>query len=146
MKRVTVLFLAAILLGACNAPKPTSGTIAETVKIEKNMKEEYHSLTETDRLSNFMDKKVCFEGKIATMIHQHMMRGSFDGKQQEHYFDPLEKYSFGQMVVYYSPEKVIWPEDKEKQVKIYGTVGEVSGAGKGGGTHSEYYLDVDKVE
>ena len=146
MKLVILLFLSAILLGACHRAPSSNETSSNELKNEKTMKAEYHNLMETDQLGKFLDKKVCFEGKIAKIIHQHMMKGSIDGSQQEHYFDPLDKYSFGQMVVYYRSGKVIWPDDKEKLLKIYGTVGEISGAGKGGGTHSEYYLDVDKVE
>lgn len=33
-----------------------------------------------------------------------------------------------------------------QQLRVFGTLREVSGAGKGGGQHSEYYIDLDKVE
>ena len=52
-------------------------------------------------------------------------------------------YNNSQVVAYYRDFKL--PKDKKK-LKFYGTVSQMSGAGKGGGTHTETYIDLDKVE
>ena len=48
-----------------------------------------------------------------------------------------------QTVVYYSGIDV--PEDEQEHL-YYGTVDKISGAGKGGGTHTEYFLILDHVD
>jgi hypothetical protein len=149
MNKLTIIFvlaLSALSLSfiACNSTKSNKGTKTD------NMQEDYHQLSKTDKLSNFEGKKVQFEGKISTIIMQHMMKGSNpfleEGEEQEEhkYILPPDDYAFHEIVAYYFPNKVTWP-DAEK-LRFYGTIQMISGAGKGGGTHTEYYIDLDKVE
>ncbi len=140
------LLLVAVLLGstACNSAKSNNG--------KAMLKDKYHKLGKTDKLSDFEGRKISFEGTLSTMIMQHMMKGSpmpfgdDDAEAEEHkYLSPTEDlYSFGEMVGYYYPSKVKWPT--AKKLVFYGTINSISGAGKGGGTHTEYYIDLDKVE
>jgi hypothetical protein len=77
-----------------------------------------------------------------------MMKMSLnDGEEEKHeYLDPDRKYKGNQIVGYFYPSKVKFPENKKAAIKVYGSLKVMKGQGKGGGTHSEYYLDLDKVE
>lgn len=144
-QQILLLSTLLMLFVSCNTPKNNNTNKTTTDNMKQT--DEYHTLTEKDKLSAFVGKKVSFEGKISDMIHQHMMKGMPPNSGEDHqYIDPLEKYSFGQMVVYYKTGKIEWSEDKSKIIRIYGTVREMSGPGKGGGTHQEIYVDADKVE
>lgn len=148
MKKVFLIsfcILSCMAFFACNSTK-SNGNSKSTA-----MDSAYHSLSKTDKLTAFEGKKVSFEGVISTIIMQHMMKGSpmpfgeEDAEQETHkYITPPDDYAFGEIVGYYFPSKVSWPE-AEKFI-FYGTVESMSGAGKGGGTHTEYYIDLDKVE
>jgi hypothetical protein len=56
------------------------------------------------------------------------------------------KYNCSQVVGYYYLSKVKFPENKKTTLKVFGSLRMMKGKGKGGGTHTEYYLDLDKVE
>ena len=69
-----------------------------------------------------------------------MMKGSFAGEEQHIYID----YNDGkQLVGYYTTLKI--PNDSNEHI-FSGRVSKISGAGKGGGTHTEYYLDLEKID
>ncbi|BDS09896.1 hypothetical protein [Aureispira anguillae] len=131
MNFIAVLLIASICccsFGACQT-------------IEKNTTyiTQYPPLPLNESIQDYHGKKICLQGKKATVIHQHMMKGSISNEQHI-YID----YNKGQqLVAYYNNLKI--PNDK-KVHKFYGTVHKISGAGKGGGPHTEYYLDLDKVE
>lgn len=136
-----------MLFMACNSTKSNNENSKSAARGSN-----YHPLSKTEKLSDFDGKKVSFEGKISTIIMQHMMKGGpmpfgeeDDHEKEKHqYLSPLESYAFGEIVGYYFPSKVSWP--KADKLIFYGTIGSISGAGKGGGTHTEYYIDLDKVE
>lgn len=126
---------------ACNSTATTTSTDAST-----NTDETYIELPVGKSIVNFENKKVWFVGKESEMVHQHMMKGSYspdgDKDPEKHiYIDYNE--NGGQIVGYYRGFDI--PKDK-KTHKFYGKVLSMSGAGKGGGTHTEYYIMLDKVE
>lgn len=112
------------------------------------MNNNYHNLSAGEALSNFVNKKICFEAKISEIPAQHMMKISLNqGEKEMHeYLDPDPKYKSNQIVGYYYQNKVQFPENKKAAIKVYGSIQVMSGKGKGDGTHTEYYIDIDKVE
>jgi hypothetical protein len=106
----------------------------------------YVEITEGKSVVNFVDRKVWFTGKESTIIYQHMMKSpglnaSGERLKEDHAY--IDYNNGGQIVAYY--HDISFPEDKAVH-KFYGTIRSMSGAGKGGGTHTEYYLMLDKVE
>jgi len=106
-------------------------------------------MTEGESIADFVGKKVRFQASLSEMPMAHMMRPSLNpsGEADHVYLDPLPKYSFGQIVAYFNtasfqrknlkPHRTYW---------VWGTVGSVSGAGMGGETHTESYLELEGVE
>jgi len=139
------------LLTACTGTKSANTTkLAENLETKKTSDmadNDYHELKASERISSFINKKIVFNGKISEMPMQHMMRMSppMGEKEEHHYIEPVNNAKFGQLVAYYFPSKVKWP-DQEDGLRFYGTLGSMSGAGKGGGEHTEIYLLLDKVE
>lgn len=140
-----------IVLVACSAPKnSTSPEVSENTKKEG----EYIAWNKLLKGQEWVNQKVVLEGKIAKIPHQHMMKGSLDGKEQNVYIDPLEKYNYSQIVGYYrelsldmdNTAKNALNKGSESVFRFYGTINKMTGAGKGGGTHTEYYIDLDKME
>lgn len=141
------------LLGifACSTSK--SNTPQE---VDKNTekKGEYIAWEKLTKREDWIGQKVVFEGKVAKIPHQHMMKGNFDGTEKNVYIDPLEKYNYAQIVGYYkelsldmdNAAKNALDKGNETVFRFYGTIGKLSGAGKGGGTHAEYYIDLDKMQ
>lgn len=104
----------------------------------------YQQLSKDKSIKNHVNQQVWLEGTESIDIHQHMMKSSFslEGEAEEKHL--YVDYNNGQqIVVYYKNIKI--PQDQKKH-KFFGTIQKISGAGKGGGTHTEYYLDLDKVE
>lgn len=147
---ISFIFLLA-LLSACSGAKSSNNSnlaeITETKKTSDMGNNEYHELKAGESINSFIDKKVVFNGKISKMPMQHMMRMSPPmGEKEEHeYIEPSDAAKFGQLVAYYLPSKVKWP-GQEAGLRFYGTLGSMSGGGKGGGEHTEIYLLLDKVE
>jgi hypothetical protein len=118
-------------------------------KVEEISSEgEYYYVKNGESIFSRMDEKVCFEATFSKEIYQHMMRMSppfQKEKEEHHYIDPASKYKGGQIVAYYFPSKVKWPANKSAKFLVYGTMSSMTGPGKGGGEHTEYYLILDKV-
>jgi hypothetical protein len=130
---------------SCNGPKNIGKTLDNQLN---SMDNEYYHLKAGENLFDFVDKSIVFDAIIAQIPAQHMMKASLnEGEKEKHeYLDPDAKYKGGQIVGYYLPSKVEWPKEKKATIKVYGSLRVMSGKGKGGGTHTEYYLDIDKVE
>ena len=143
MKIASLFFLLILAFCACKSTKVSSGE--SNIKSSMNMN--YYILKVGENLSDFVDQKICFEAKISEIPAQHMMKMSLnDGEKEKHeYLDPDSKYKGNQIVGYFYPSKVKFPENKKAAIKVYGSLHAISGKGKGGGTHREYYLDLDKV-
>jgi hypothetical protein len=143
--KIATLFV--LLLFAFCACKSTKVNISESNN-KSSMHTDYQMLKAGENLFDFVDKKICFDAKISEIPAQHMMKMSLnDGEEEKHeYLDPDRKYKGNQIVGYFYPSKVKFPENKKAAIKVYGSLKVMKGQGKGGGTHSEYYLDLDKVE
>jgi hypothetical protein len=139
MKYLTLNLLLSFCLSttymACISSKNTTNDNTSTSN--------YQHLSKDKSIKGFVEQQIWLEGTESTEVRQHMMKSSFslEGAAEQHlYVD----YNDGQqMVAYYKSIKI--PKD-QKVHKFFGTVQKMSGAGKGGGTHTEYYLDLDKVE
>ena len=144
MKIATLFLLLLFAFCACKSTKVS--TIETNIKSSMNMN--YYILNAGENLFDFVDKKICFDAKIAEIPAQHMMKMSLnDGEEEKHeYLDPDSKYKGNQIVGYFYPSKVKFPENKKAAIKVYGSLKVMKGQGKGGGTHTEFYLDLDKVE
>lgn len=109
----------------------------------------YYTMTEGENIADFVGKKVRFQTSLAEIPMAHMMRPSLShsGKEEHIYLDPLPKYVFGQIVAYFTVDS--FQRNMMRDNRTYwvsGTVGSVSGAGKGGGAHTEHYLELEGVE
>lgn len=139
-----LVFASLIILGffACSSTTTATNTDTST----SSSTEEYIELPTGKSVVDFVGKKVWLMGKESKMVYQHMMKGSFspDGEKdpEKHiYIDYNE--NGGQIVGYYKGFDI--PKD-EAMHKFYGKILSMSGAGKGGGMHTEYYIMLDKVE
>ncbi len=102
---------------------------------------EYTTLKPDQSIQDFVGQRICIEGQLATIIHQHMMKGGVNGTPTHVYVD----YHKSRQLVAYFKDGVAPPTTAGKSYRFYGIVGRISGAGKGGGTYTEYYLDVVRV-
>lgn len=130
-----LILLSIICIFVMCSPKTTVQQNATTVN-----KNNYEELSDDAKLSSYVDKKVTFLASRCKMEYQHMLKLSIDGTPSYICLDA----EVGQLLAYYQIEPNM--ENREKEFRVYGTVGTISGAGKGGGTHTEYYLDLDAVE
>ena len=132
MRIIFTLLLGLSLLVACNTVKPSVET-----------KGNYSTLKAKDDWMDYKGKKIVFSGQESKRILQHMMANFFNEERHSYFIDPSEEYKRGQLVVY-SKEELDLKAGKE--YLFYGEIQTVSGAGKGGGTHTELYIVLDKVE
>jgi len=107
------------------------------------MQSEYYSLTKTDKLSDYVGKKVQIDIYPSRERLQHMMKpAAFNGEEEEHqYVVPENDFAIGEFLIYYTKKNIHWPV-KASKIRIFGSIESVSGAAKGGGTHTEYYMDL----
>lgn len=87
---------------------------------------------------------ITIRGKVATGIHQHMMKSSLNDKEEHVYIDIVDSGG-GQLVGYYTPNAIKIPKDNQPHLFL-GILHSMTGAGKGGGMHTEWYVDLDAVE
>lgn len=109
----------------------------------------YYTMTDTENIADFEGRKIRFLCTLTEIPMAHMMRPSLNhfGKEEHIYIDPLPKYGFGQIVAYFNTESFSLTRMKPNRTYwVSGTVGSVSGAGMGGGTHTEYYLELEGAE
>jgi len=104
--------------------------------------EGYTALTSGAELSNYVGKKVYFKVKTCEFAMQHMLRASLNGPKSYICIDRVNDKGevIDQMLAYTDLEV-----EKEGIFTVFGTLSSQSGVGKGGGTHTEYYLELDKV-
>ncbi len=134
--RITLCLIVTVILCAC-ATRNAESSVS------------YHTMTDAENIADFVEKKVRFQASLADIPMAHMMRPSLihSGKEEHLYLDPLPKYGFGQIVAYFNVDA--FQRNMIRANRTYwvsGTVGSVSGAGKGGGTHTEQYLELEGVE
>lgn len=107
---------------------------------------DYNELPNKAKLEEWVGKKVTFVATRCSFEYQHMLKASLDGTPP---YVCIESEASGQILAYYEKEKEknIQLENTENlRFRVFGTLNKISGAGKGGGTHTEYYLDLDNVE
>jgi hypothetical protein len=126
MKKI-VLCCFIVIFAACT---PTSNSLNT---------EGYTELKADASLKDYKGEKVYFKAEICEFEMQHMLAGMKDYVCIDWVDDKGE--TVRQMLAY-TDLKV----EKDGVFVAFGTLGSVSGAGKGGGMHTEYYLDLDKVE
>lgn len=108
----------------------------------------YTLLERGEQAEGLLEQPVKILGRRSDIIMQHMMAaapvmrpdGTFTRKR-EFAFDTE---ALGQILVYYADE--LEPMAFNQRLVVYGVLREVSGPGKGGGKHSEYYVDLDRLE
>lgn len=148
------LFLGLFLLNACSSGSSDETTTeSDSTQTSTSSSEStptpsdagnYMELDTDMALSDYVGQKIWIEGTIANAsdVHEHMMKGASP-------FGDAEKYVFinynngEQTTGYYTTITVA--EDAQTH-KFYGSVDKISGAGKGGENHTEYYLNLEKVE
>jgi len=142
MKRFISYFAFAIVIltigSSCSSSKTSTETSPKSVAGEHR----YLELLPEQFIGDFVGEYVWFEGKRSLMIEQHMMKSGIDGTPPHIYID----YHNGQQIVAYYNDTIKKFEENNRLYKFYGRVGSISGAGKGGGTHTEYYLDLIRIE
>ena len=108
----------------------------------------YELLPAGVKLSEYIGKKVCFKAKICDFEMQHMLRFSLDAASQHFCIDQMSddgKSDF-QILAYTSSSKIEAVEKYTGKIfTIYGTLNSTAGVGKGGGEHTEYYLEFDML-
>lgn len=134
--RITLCLIVTVILCAC-----------ATRNAEPSVP--YYTMTEGESIADFEGKKIRFMASLAEIPMVHMMRPSLNhsGREEHIYLDPLQSYGFGQIVAYFNTKS--FSQTKIKPNRTYlvsGTVGAVSGPGKGGGMHTEYYLELEGAE
>jgi hypothetical protein len=101
---------------------------------------EYLALPDADNLHDYVDKKVCLQGRVSQTPWQHMI-ASLEGYPYDEYFD-VGDYQ----IVIYLKSRIDCPGP----VRVYGRVVMVEGAGKrpqpGDEPYREYHLAVDTWE
>ena len=101
--------------------------------------ENYISLTDSNRLHEYVDKKVKVSGRISDMPWQHLI-GNFEQYNEIYYFDIKDD-----QIVIYGKEAIVC----SSSLTIYGTVIKVSGKSKRPGSnevYTEYHILIDKWE
>lgn len=94
-------------------------------------------------IGDYVGQKVWIQGTITPpeKMMEHMMKGSNPMAEE---LNVCIDFNEGEQIIgYYSGINV--PRDNQSH-KFYGTVDKISGAGKGGENHTEYFINLDKVE
>ena len=102
---------------------------------------EYMQLTKRNNPEELVGKKVTFVATRCSFEHQHMMKTTMEIEQ----YICIESDEVGQILAYYMPDTPV-RNAENLRFRVFGTVGKISGAGKGGKTHTEYFIDLDHVE
>jgi hypothetical protein len=115
--------------------------IACSPKIPQKMGD-YYQLPKKNNPEEWVGKKVTFVAVRCPFEHQHLLKTTLDGTPK---YLCLEAEEVGQILAYYGKNTPIRAADALR-FRVFGTVGKVSGAGKGGKMHTEYYLDLDYID
>lgn len=132
MKSSLILFLLTIVLFV---------SCKQVAWVEPN---NHQKLMDKENLSEHVGEKVQLDVKICEMEMQHLLVPSLDGKRTYICLDRWSKAGerFGQLLAYTSDENILKKDFGDDKLTAFGTVQVMSGAGKGGGTHDEYYLEL----
>ena len=145
-----VLLLSTAIILSCEAPiqeeqettlqETTTETPPPTTAIAEDG--EYMQLDADMPISDYTGQKIWIEGTISTDPMQHMMKEAVPfGEEEQHLYIA---YNDGEETVGYYTNLEIPTDDQNH--RFYGTVDKISGAGKGGDTHTEYFINLEKIE
>jgi len=137
MVRFLILCSLLVIGSAC---QPTSSSTHDS----KTDETDYIPLPPNQSISGYVGKAIWFEGRRSAMIRQHMMKGPGPVAEYEEQHCYIDYHGDHQTVVYYTKDIEV-PKD-DKMHKFYGIVDKIRGAGKGGNPHTEYFLNLHKVE
>ncbi len=84
---------------------------------------------------------IAISGKVSQFPLQHMMK--FSMTEEQHVY--IDMPDGRQIVGYYDAAKIKIDLKDTKKYLFIGKLNKMSGAGKGGGTHTEYYLDLKEM-
>lgn len=127
---------------SCTTPQKTLVTTKGPATTAVFQPSNYTALGPHQSIQDFGGQQIWIEGQMTNMIDQHMMKTTIDGTPPHVYVN----YHKGKQVVAYFENRLEPPTQMGKIYRFYGVVNSISGAGKGGETHTEYYLDVIQVE
>ena len=148
MKNILLFSLVLVTLISCEPSQSSQASQSVSIKDFKNA-DKYVILTSDANENEFVGKKVQFNARICDFEMQHMLRPSLvDDAKNYICIDRIDKKGerFGQMLAYKPNVDELYKHLEDKTFTVYGTLAKISGAGKGGGTHTEYYLELDKAE
>ena len=111
----------------------------------------YQPISDYQSAAALLEQPVQVEGKMSFMVMQHMMAGGMkmmpDGSFERARDFAFDADGLGQIIVYYYKGQMPEGLPQSQRLRVYGTLREVSGPGKGGnGQHREYYINLDKVD
>lgn len=102
----------------------------------------YMELDQDMYMEEYQGQKVWIRGKMTKQPMQHMMKDAPPFGEPEDNIT-IDFNDGEQTVVYFTGIEV--PEDENEHI-YYGSIDKISGAGKDGQTHTEYFLMLDHVE
>jgi hypothetical protein len=123
------------LLPNCSPQKPVT-----SAKSGENS--DYVYLETKSDAERWIDQKVAFRATVCRFENEHLIRPSFDGNEA---YICLDNAVFGQILAYHASNFDKKPTEKSEFL-VYGRFAKTTGAGKGGGMHTEYFLEMDKAE
>ncbi|OHD56733.1 MAG: hypothetical protein A2Y33_06480 [Spirochaetes bacterium GWF1_51_8] len=133
MLRLFSIAAVAVMLLSCGNTKPEGCGAKDAECSEKNES----CITNFNDLKANEGKKIVLIGKKAGFEMEHMLA---------FFMEPMKYIAVdlpdGSQILAYSKDKI----ECAKKIKLIGTVSSVTGAGKGGGDHTEFYLVIDKWE
>lgn len=127
----------------------------ESTKIDEKIapiKKSYTSITLEDDLASFVDKNIQFRARVCNFEMQHMLVSSMgDSRSTYICIDRVNDQGkmINQLLAYTKERQTYLSKVSKFENKYFYAFGELkvaSGAGKGEGTHKEYYLELDKIE
>ncbi|MGB0863270.1 MAG: hypothetical protein ACPG19_12090 [Saprospiraceae bacterium] len=110
--------------------------------------DDYQKLTSTDNLDQYLNKKVQFDAMICQFEMQHILVPNLNGESTYICLDRLNnEEELGDQILAYSADKNILSKSyRGGKFIVFGTIHAISGAGKGGGIHKEYYLKLYGID
>lgn len=151
MKKETLLCSFILLMMACTPAKDIQKDGAAAEKQVKPIEKIYTPITIEADFVDFVDKNVQFQARVCNFEMQHMLVSSMgDSRSTYICMDRVdEKGKMINQLLAYTKERAAYLSQvstfKNKRFSVFGKLKVASGAGKGGGTHKEYYLELDKI-
>lgn len=117
-----------------------TGTESATSEVNTN---DFMELSSDMPISDYVGQKIWISGAITPpeKTMEHMMKSSVPGQEE---LNVCIDFNEGEQVIGYYANITI-PKDNASH-KFYGTVDKISGPGKGGENHTEYFINLVKVE